>query len=448
MSKLLKMNYHPQLIDIMIKSTPAGTFSVNILTPFLISFLFFDYIDNTHVYIWLFANLVIFMMRIVNVKELNTANSADIESVNRVLSNTLCIIFFSALLHAYALWYSSFYLSSEQLFFMALVTVSLVSGSISTIGSVFYAFAVYVIFNLLPIIFVFTYHGGEMYYVFSFSMLVYMLVMLKSGYRQFSVLEESILLKESFEIRVQAAVEELKNQEKLLYQQSRLAQMGEMLSMIAHQWRQPLNAISATSASLNLKAKLDKVDNESVLTMTDNISEYSQHLSETIDDFRNFFKPNKERVETSFIILVDAALKILNPSTNKHNITIIKEYNSEDTFVSYSNELKHVILNILKNAEDALLEREIQDAYIKIVIQRDNSKIILKIMDNARGISEEILGSIFTPYFSTKKKKEGTGLGLYMSKIIIQEHCLGDLEVYNDTEGAVFRISLNLGEEV
>ena len=236
--------------------------------------------------------------------------------------------------------------------------------------------------------------------------------------------------------------------QKILMQQAKYAQMGEMLAMIAHQWRQPLASISAVSGKLKLFATINQLDKTKVLESVEKINNYTQYLSETINDFRNFFKPNKEKVEISFAILVDAALKILQPSTTKHNIKIIKEYRSEESFISYSNELKHVILNILKNAEDALVEREIQDAYIKIVIQGDDSKIILKIMDNAGGVPKEILGSIFTPYFSTKKKKEGTGLGLYMSKIIIQEHCLGELEVYNNEEGAIFKISLSIGEEV
>ena len=240
---------------------------------------------------------------------------------------------------------------------------------------------------------------------------------------------------------------DIKEKEKLLYKQSKLAQMGEMISMIAHQWRQPLSAISSTSAAINLKSQLNTLDKESLEKMTDDITAYSKHLSETIDDFRNFFKPSKEKSQTSFIILLSSILNILEVSLNDHNIKIVKELQSDDAFASYPNELKQVILNILKNAQDALVENGVSDGFIKLVTKREANRVILEISDNAGGIDEKIIDDIFNPYFSTKKQKDGTGLGLYMSKIIIEQHCNGELSVFNNKDGAVFRISLNASVE-
>ncbi len=234
--------------------------------------------------------------------------------------------------------------------------------------------------------------------------------------------------------------EVLKEKNKLLTQQSRMAQMGEMISMIAHQWRQPLAAISATSASIELKARLNKLDNDTAQQKAQDISAFSQHLSKTIDDFRDFFKPNKKKIETSYDELITSVLEIIGVSIRNKNIELIQELNCHDRFITYPNELKQVILNLIKNAEDALLEKRIENPYIKIATYTKEDKYILEVSDNAGGVPKNVIDDIFDPYFSTKTKKDGTGLGLYMSKTIIEEHCGGELSVSNDTEGAVFRV--------
>jgi PAS domain S-box-containing protein len=250
-------------------------------------------------------------------------------------------------------------------------------------------------------------------------------------------------LNTSLEQKVQEAVEEIKEKERALYQQSRLAQMGEMMSMIAHQWRQPLSAISATSSALNLKVKLGKTNKELIENMTDNISEYAQHLSQTIDDFRDFFKPTKGKKMVSFSELLKSALSIAEVSLANRNIRIMQQLEESTSFSSYPNELKQVLLNLIKNAEDALIENKIKDPFIKFVISQEGSKHILKVSDNGGGIPEDIIDKIFDPYFSTKKDKNGTGLGLYMSKIIVDDHCKGSLEVQNTQEGALFTITID-----
>ena len=241
-------------------------------------------------------------------------------------------------------------------------------------------------------------------------------------------------------VKVQEEVEKSRQKDRQLLQQSRLAQMGEMLSMIAHQWRQPLTAISAASGSLLLKARLDKIDNETVTKSAEKISSYSQYLSSTIDDFRDFFKSNKERKETSFKELIDSVLSIIETSIKNKNIEIIKEIYSQERFYSYPNELKQVIMNLIKNAEDVLIEKDIKDPKIFIRAYRNSDDFILEVEDNAGGITDDILPKIFDPYFSTKLEKDGTGLGLYMSKMIVEEHCKGKLIVNNSKSGAVFTV--------
>ena len=227
-------------------------------------------------------------------------------------------------------------------------------------------------------------------------------------------------------------------QEKMLQQQHRLAQMGEMIAMIAHQWRQPLSAISAASGALEMKAKLGKLDVKMAIDISKKIREFSNHLSSTIDDFRNFFKSDKKKERTSFSKIVDDVLKIIVTSLESNNIKLNIIKKEDEEFESYENELKQVVLNLIKNAEDALIENGVENPAIDIIIDKKN----IVVMDNAGGIPKDIIDRIFDPYFSTKKKKDGTGLGLYMSKIIVQDHCGGKLTVSNGKTGAVFIVSL------
>jgi len=549
MKEYISINYHHILIEMLLKATVVGSLAVNILTPILLSIILIDIIDHEYLLFWISVNVVIFVLRVFLIHKTKAANKLRDKSVNKFLYSTFGLIFISSLLHALALVYSSFYVSDLQLLFIAVITISLVSGSIATLGSIYHAFAIYVISNLLPIWALFLYKGGEIFYSFSLAVFVYMFVMLKNGYVMYSALVENIMLKETLEQRVkestaiiedmlgtsmimvafqdeqgvmtdmnQAALDrfgydsreeivgismlnfipeksipivqealkhdssepyelimkkkdgtefptlisakyvlidsqrirmttmmdltELKEKEKLLQQQSRLAQMGEMISMIAHQWRQPLSAISATSTAMILRTKLGTIDNEYVEEMSNNISGYATHLSETINDFRNFYKPNKEKIEISLDTLFESVYSIIKISLKKHNIKLIQELHSKEETLSYANELKQVLLNLIKNAEDILIEREIENPYIIIHTYTDKGRRFLEIKDNGGGIDSSIIDKIFDPYFSTKKKKDGTGLGLYMSKVIVEDHCNGVLSVENTEEGAMFCIEL------
>ncbi|MCF6340243.1 MAG: hybrid sensor histidine kinase/response regulator [Sulfurimonas sp.] len=244
-------------------------------------------------------------------------------------------------------------------------------------------------------------------------------------------------------------------QEKLIIKQSRLAQMGEMISMIAHQWRQPLGAISSTTVNLRMKLELDFFDfstkdgieeakNYFKRRLT-NVEEYVQNLTTTIDDFRNFYKPDKESVITTLEQVVKKALKIMKNSLIVQNIELIYHFNSKLIVKLYDNEVMQVILNILKNAQDNFIETHTKNP--KIIITTKENEI--NIRDNGGGIPVDIIENIYDPYFSTKDEKNGTGLGLYMSKIIIEKHHNGILSVvnYEDEDGriigACFTIKIN-----
>ena len=259
-------------------------------------------------------------------------------------------------------------------------------------------------------------------------------------YRDITAKKELEIVKENFnrdlKEQVKKEVEKNRQKDRIMMQQSRLAQMGEIIGMIAHQWRQPLSAISATNSTIAIKAKMDRLTKETILELSDNIDGYVKHLNTTIDDFRNFFKDNKKKENTTLKNIVEDTIKIVKMSLSNANIEMITNLTSEKKIATYTNEVKQVVLNIIKNAQDALIEKNIPNPKIKI--QTDDTTITIS--DNAGGIPQDIIDKIFEPYFSTKTKKDGTGLGLYMSKTIIEEHCNGKISVHNDKDGAVFKI--------
>ena len=244
----------------------------------------------------------------------------------------------------------------------------------------------------------------------------------------------------------------LKQKDEQLLAQSRLAQMGEMISMIAHQWRQPLTAISSTTANLETKIYLESFDlntkegqdeqNTYFLQRLEDIGGYVKNLTNTIDDFRNFYKPNKAVVTTTFKDISDKALRIIKASLESDGIELIFECHSHDEIIMHDNEMMQVVLNIFKNAQDNFKEKKIRYPQITIATQGN----LLSITDNGGGIEDSIIEKIFDPYFSTKDEKNGTGLGLYMSKTIIEDHHNGTLEVQNTDDGVCFSIHLNTNE--
>jgi DNA-binding response OmpR family regulator len=234
---------------------------------------------------------------------------------------------------------------------------------------------------------------------------------------------------------IEEEVEKSKQKDKLLILQTRHAQMGEAISIIAHQWKQPLNNISLLLTSLRLGLQLDEFEKEEILETIDKINYNIEKLSEIIDEFKDFFKPKDKKVKTTFKTLVAKAIKLLTPMMREKNIKInIIEKDPKEVEV-YENEVEQVIINIIKNAIEVFEERNIKDPLITITIEENR----LIIEDNAGGIPEEIKDKIFDIYFSTKSIK-GTGIGLYMSKIIIEHHCGGKLEVENTSQGAKFII--------
>ncbi len=234
---------------------------------------------------------------------------------------------------------------------------------------------------------------------------------------------------------------QIKMRDKFIQEQSKLAQMGELLNMIAHQWRQPLTAISASTEYVKLKSMIGDLNPNEVAKAMDEVYTYTSHLSKTINDFRDFYKEDKEKKETCLEKLVEKSLNIIEDSLTYQNIKINKELTCDETFKTFENEVTQVILTILQNAEEVLINNEIENPQINIKTYKDeNDYLNLSIEDNGGGIPKSVLNKIFDPYFSTKTEKNGTGLGLYFAKRIIEINCDGILTASNNENGAVFTL--------
>lgn len=241
--------------------------------------------------------------------------------------------------------------------------------------------------------------------------------------------------------------DELADKEEIMIAQSRHAAMGEMISMIAHQWRQPLSVIAMGANNMLVDIELDTVDVDKLKTQTLEIVDQTQYLSKTIDDFRNFFRPDKKSEKIFIREVMNESLDIIGKSLESSDIEVKKEYDSHTKIVTHSRELLQVFINIIKNAKEAFVGKEIKDKEISIKIYEDEENIYTTVCDNAGGMLDDILPKIFDPYFSTKDEKIGTGLGLYMSKTIIEKHLKGAMSVENSDKGACFKIALPVEKE-
>jgi len=216
--------------------------------------------------------------------------------------------------------------------------------------------------------------------------------------------------------------------------------MGEMISMIAHQWRQPLSVLGTIVQNIHLRYSLGKLDKDYLEKQRLLSNGLTEKMSATIDDFRNFFKPNKERKDFSIKDTIKKTIFLIDDSFRSHSINIENETFDDVIVNGFGNELSQVLLNILTNSKDAFIENKIEAPHIQIQTKQIQTHIRILISDNAGGIRKSIINKIFEPYFTTKSTHNGTGLGLYMSKIIIEENMKGELKVKNIENGVEFSI--------
>ena len=252
--------------------------------------------------------------------------------------------------------------------------------------------------------------------------------------------EDLIELNINLEKRVQEELSKNREKEQILIQKSKFIALGEMISNIAHQWRQPLSELSSVLMAIKFKYSMGKLEPafmQKKVGEADNLIEYMSH---TIDDFRNFFMPKKEKELFSLYSSVQSVMNILGSMLKENNIVVNVNIDNSIRLNTYLNECEQVILNIISNAKDVLIHNKIKKAHINIFALEDEHFVKLTIEDNGGGIKVQPKSKIFEPYFTTKDEAHGTGIGLYMSKIIIEKNMKGKLRVKNTQDGAQFSI--------
>lgn len=262
--------------------------------------------------------------------------------------------------------------------------------------------------------------------------------------RTYALAEKSYELEElnrNLDIRVREESEKSRKNEQLLIQQSRQAAMGEMIGNIAHQWRQPLNALGLVLQNIQFSYMMGDLDEEFIEKSVKKGKMLTTSMSKTIDDFRDFFKPNKLKEHFSLAESIEKTVELIEASYKNSNIEIRTNLEENVEINGYPSEFSQVILNILSNAKDALIEHKDEDRVVTIEAFSEDATAIITIEDNAGGIPEEIITKIFDPYFTTKEEGKGTGIGLYMTKTIVENNMGGKLIVSNEDSGAKFTIT-------
>ncbi len=297
-------------------------------------------------------------------------------------------------------------------------------------------------------------HIGAVDYLFKPIDSVILIPKIKHYVDFFITTHELTEINKELEKKIAIAIEKNSMIEARLHQSEKLASMGEMIGNIAHQWRQPIAVISMWANNIIVDIDMNNIDTDSFKEYALKINEQTKYLSQTIDDFRNFFSPNKE--STLFVLKdsIDKTLNLLSGSLKTYNIKTVVEIKNIKIF-ALENELTQVILNILKNAKDILVALpKDEKRLIFINGYEDSENTVIEIVDSGGGIADDIIGKIFEPYFTTKHKSQGTGIGLYMAQSIITRDFLGSLDVKNvdysyenhNYNGAKFTIKIPIGE--
>ena len=242
------------------------------------------------------------------------------------------------------------------------------------------------------------------------------------------------------ERRIREEVEKSREKDKILFQQAKLASLGEMLGNISHQWRQPLMEINSIFLPIEGKIILGKkVDNNEIIQAIEKLNSITKFMSDTIYDFRDFFSNNKEKNRFNILEQINSVVNIVSAGLKAHSIRLDIILKKNPELFGYKNEFSQVLINLINNAKDELISRKIKDPYIKITIFEEKNNIVVTIEDNAGGIKVSPIETIFEPFF-TYQKHNGSGIGLFMSKLIIEKNMEGKLKASNKDDGAFFEI--------
>jgi len=469
----LKVDYPNELIEMLLKSK-SGAIAANVIAPLFIFYILQDFVPLTILYTLTLTQVFSFILRmIISHKMLSILKIADKKTIHKHLKQYLFLIGINAFLLGTSGTLAIIYAPELQVYMLIALVFALIAGAMSTLAPVYHAVLIYFM-TILPIFILSLIFIGSTnsYYFIALMICFYIIVSISSSLRIHNALRKSIDQKEEIKVlnasleekivlrtkeleektieletlnrsldeRVKQESAKLHKNEQLLIQQSRQAAMGEMIGNIAHQWRQPLNAIGLIIQNIQLSYYMDDLNDEFMEESTSKGNALVQSMSKTIDDFRDFFKPNKEKETFKIEEIINQSIELVSAAYTNNFIEIETHLDNKLELHGYPREFSQVILNLMSNAKDALIESEIKDKKVIISLFEKEDALTIMIEDNAGGIPKGVIEKIFEPYFTTKKEGEGTGIGLYMSKTIVEDNMAGKLLVSNAKEGAKFSI--------
>lgn len=445
--------YPREMVTLFVDATNRSTVA-NFSASLVFVVVLCDYIPYQYLIAWALLQITLFSLRITYKNRLaKKLRDASDTLVAKCINTNVLIVFLGGVSWGIASVGVTYYANNTDEFLMLMLLVGLTAGAMATLSPVYRSYALFLIPSLGTQVMIALFLNDTLHYLIAFIVLVYAVIVTSAGNSVYSHMRSAILFKNqlkelnaSLEERVAQEREKNLEQTRLMFQQSRHAQMGEMISMIAHQWRQPLTSLSASVSNLEVDVMLDKMDQKTFLAELGKITVLTKHLSETVDDFRGFFKEDKNYDVVSVESLLQRSIKIVESSLKNKKITLVTDFQATKKVRVLANEMRQVILNLIKNSEDALEEHSVEDPCIRIESYMDGMSVCFAVEDNAGGIEASIMETIFDAYFTTKGELNGTGLGLYMSKTIVEEHSYGILSVSNTQVGARFEVKLPTSE--
>lgn len=444
--------YNHKLVAHIANTSIFGIVSSNIIGILLVNYMLLSIVATSHIIFWSVLSIIVLFIRLFTTHRI--LNTDDDSYDTFYLRITVLLLFINALIYAYITYCAIAYQADiSDAFIIAILIISLVAGSVSTLSSVFPLFATFAITSFGFLILNFAFLELKSSYILLILFFIFSIFFTVSTYKVSLLLEKHILLEEehlisknnlaklnqTLEQRIEKEIEKNTQHLQILQQQSKMAQMEEVLGAIAHQWRQPLNVISTGIQNLKYDYQDGYLNEEKfVKDFIDKQKKTINSMSQTIDDFRNFFRVGTVQKTFNIKKSIESVLNIVSAQLKEQNINILLEGDGFE-FYGLENEYQQVILDIISNAKDEFIGNKIKNPIIHIII-KDNS---ISIEDNAGGIQKESIERIFEPYYTTKEQGKGTGMGLYMSKMMIEDNMGGKLSVQNFINGAKFIITFN-----
>jgi signal transduction histidine kinase/membrane protein DedA with SNARE-associated domain len=435
-NQLKTFKYHNELIKTLFEARSAILAS-NLAAPSLFIYVLVDHMNIYYIYIYIVLNLIILFLRFVfSVKGLKSIKNNNTKDLKKYFKLYLFVL----LINSIFLGVTSLVVIASgtdlEIFIILALAFGLIAGALSTNVSIFHGAVFFIIPYLSLILFgLFLFTDQTMYYISEIIMISFIYIAIPATFRIYLSLKNNI-----------DKTIKIKEQQEQLIRAERLASSGEILHNIAHQWRQPLSVISTAASGLVLQKEMDILSDKNFLKYTSTIIKNTQSLSNTIDELRDFMDYKNVQKKLSIQESIKSAIKTTKALLNKHNIKLIFNTSCKKSIIidMYEGQLKQVIVNIINNAQEALINNGINGGQIFISLEKTNSNIIIKIEDNAKGIPKKIINKIFEPYFTTKHNSAGTGLGLSMCYKIITNNLNGILSVKNTPLGAEFTIELKI----